>query len=112
MHRSIVIESQDDFFESYQYIRLGGRVDTTAKFRFQLNNAWKASRLDLVVFVQNRKTGLDDQTMVLPWVQSDPRTGAGAIGKAERHGCSGPRPTDRPARSKSQPVLIFGPGIG
>jgi len=112
MDRSIVNESQDDFFERYQYIRLGGRVDTTAKFRFQLNNAWKAGRLDLVVFVQDRKTGLVYQSMVLPWVQSDSRTGSGAIGKAERHGCSGPRSTDQPARSKSQPVLIFGPGIG
>ena len=81
MDRSRVNESQDDFFERYQYIRLGGRVNTTAKFRFQLNNACKAGRLDLVVFVQDRNTGLVYQTMVLPWVQGDSRTGSEAIGK-------------------------------
>ena len=86
MDRSIVNESQDDFFERYQYIGLGGRVDTTAKFRFQPDNAWKGGRLDLDVFVQDRKTRLVYQTMVLPWVQSDSRTGSWAIRKAERHG--------------------------
>ena len=101
MDRSIVNESQDDFFERYQYIRLGVRVESTVKFSFQLNNAWKADRLDLVVFVQDGKTGLVHQTMVLPWIQSDARTGSGAIGKAERHGWSGPRSTSRRDRNRS-----------
>jgi hypothetical protein len=70
----------------FQYIRLRGVAEATVKFSFQLNHAWNADRLDLVIFAQDRKTGLVHQAMVLPWIQGDTRTGSGVVAKGERQG--------------------------
>jgi hypothetical protein len=51
----------------FEYARLDAKAETTLRFPFRVEPDWKADRLGLVVFVQDRKTGAVYQSAFVPW---------------------------------------------
>ena len=50
----------------YEYTRLDGGSKATLNFPFTLDPSWKVDRLGVVVFVQDKKTGVIYQSAIVP----------------------------------------------
>lgn len=51
----------------FDFLRLTGKSEGSAEFPISLDASWKSEKLDVVVFVQDKKTGEIYQAAVLPW---------------------------------------------
>jgi hypothetical protein len=56
----------------FDFITLDGKTGSSLNFPLALDNSWNAEHLEVIVFVQDKKTGQIHQTAQMPWNETKP----------------------------------------
>jgi hypothetical protein len=56
----------------YDFVKLAGKTEASVSLSFSLDPSWRAERLGLVIFVQDKQSGAIYQAATLPWKRTDP----------------------------------------
>jgi hypothetical protein len=56
----------------FNFITLDGKKESTLNLPLEVDESWNTERLDVIVFVQDKKTGEIHQTAQMPWDEAKP----------------------------------------